>query len=131
MKVFKIVDAKTRKSLVLYNNWGHDTHFCNYVLKYPEGETVTAPEESLGIMCFESMECAKEFINENMWTGRETILQVEGIGKPIRPKRVASFKIRNPLAVFNRLRNSKKSTVKITHSAPRGTICFPAVKVLT
>jgi len=119
MKVYKIIKVPKRVSMFASGK---------YQLKYPIDSTVTAPEGTLGIMCFSSRKYVLEFVK--MFCPIDlTIIEVEGIGKPIRPKRVAWKSLESQIDKFYEARKQcKKYHPPI--NPPKGTICFQKVKVL-
>ena len=78
-------------------------------------------------MCFETMQSLNNFMRKHHWHNSK-VLKVQGIGKPLRPKYVARL---SSISLFSKLRSWKKSVENVAALPPLGTICFPAVKVLT
>lgn len=110
--VYKVVKRKTRYSCML------NGRTCKLALKYEKGTIVKAPEYTLGIFCFNTFDNAHRFAaDENC-----KILEVEPIGKGKRWRFIYSY-----YQLITSYQNKKTRTLHV----PEGTICFPAVKVLT
>lgn len=118
MIAYKIVyvkdDSKKRYS------WAVCSNDLSYRLKYPKGEIVHAIKGSQGIYCFKTLKEARAY---DRGGGNKKILQVKTIGRKNEPRwqgyvnDIVSF-YRNPIS-------GNKTLVD------KGSICYPAVKVLT
>ena len=92
-----------------------------YKLCYPLGAIVKAPKNTMGVFCFEKEEYARA------WAKKDAlIIEVEGYGKPYRPRRVLALEDKR---WFKRYKEINKKIWGI--KAPKGTICFQKVKVLS
>ncbi|MCK5611683.1 hypothetical protein KAR91_57965 [Candidatus Pacearchaeota archaeon] len=121
---YKVVKKRSRCSAVVNGN-------SPYGLKYLPGTTVTAKEETLGIMTFVEKYQAKSFAQHLGWSdyGREKcmVITVETIGRGKYPKIISSGIQTEHLDSFYFQTDSywKRETIP-----PDGTMCYPAVKVL-
>lgn len=119
-----------------------------YFKIYKKGTTVKAPKNSFGIFCFKRKKDAEKFkehmaINSTLLYGTQyIILKVEPIGKGKTPKEIIYrglmsdfynntkiFVVREEIAPYHSgvyTENFIKTTL-----IPPGTICYPAVKVLS
>jgi len=120
MKVYKIVRIPGRTSVYAIGK---------YQLKYPVGSIVTALKGTLGIMCFSTREYALKFVTRRgLLDG--IIIEVEGLGKPLRPRRIAWLNLESQFDKFYEVRRQCKEYYPPTKPA-EGTICFQKVKVLS
>ena len=108
------VTRTDRASCIVYP---YDSKFCHYYIK---GETIKANPETLGIFTFKTHKEASNFLTNHTWL----ILRVKPIGKGKTPKIIAPWANRNALEEFY-----EGGPIK-TNEVPKGTICYPAVKVL-
>ncbi len=115
MKVYKIIKMPERVSLYAEGK---------YQLKYPVGSIVSAPEGTLGIMCFSTKEHALKFVGRRGLLVGTTIIEVEGMGGALFPKEIAWLNLEHHIDKFYKL---KKATAK----PPPGTVCFQKVEVLS
>jgi len=123
MKVYKVVIFSQRTSAAARGK---------YCLVYaPIGKVVKALDGTMGIMCFENRADAEAFICKYPYVYGWVIIEVEGIGKPFRPRRVCQYTSGQMLDRYYTSRRGHKRRSGYTEQAPTGTICFPAVKVLT
>jgi len=99
-----------------------------YKLKYFENTIVNAPPGSLGIMVFGNLKCALDYIEGCGLCMTRRILEVEGIGEISYPSDVCRFPgDPSALEIFY----DKRVYLDFIIRPPRGTICFPSVKVIT
>lgn len=110
---YKVIQ-KDRTSCVIHPK----SRFCH---KYLKGKTITANPETLGIFTFKTKGEARNFIWHHTWL----ILRVEPIGKGETPKLISHNTDQRSLIRF-----FKNLTSMIRMKPPKGTICYPAVKVL-
>jgi len=90
MKVYKAVRIPGRTSVYAIGK---------YQLKYPVGSIVTALKGTLGIMCFSTREYALKFVTRRgLLDG--IIIEVEGLGKPLRPRRIAWLNLESQFDKF-------------------------------
>jgi len=119
MKTYKIIKIPERVSLYAEGK---------YQLKYPVGSIVSAPEGTLGIMCFSTEEHALKFIVSNeLDLSQHTITEVEGLGKPLFPERISWISSENCIREFYR---QHKQYFPVLTKPPEGTVCFPQIHVL-
>jgi len=111
MKVYKVVK---KQGIRRVSCWASE----KFKLYYPKGAVVEAPKGTMGIFCFKKLKDAKRFAWED-----ELIIEVDGIGKPYRPCFVCSLQQEHWYNMYKKVSRKYKS--------PKGTICFPKVKVLT
>lgn len=100
---------------------------------YIKNEIVTGEKDSLGIFCFRRKMDLMNFIK---WLKFDDIkdlliLKVEPIGKGITPKIISVNMTEHLLRIFYYYNNKKEIYQSLNRtSAPKGTICYPSVKVL-
>jgi len=93
---------------------------------------VTAPEGTLGIMCFLTRKDAQRFCNrahiQCIQEGSSgcIIIEVEGLGKPVYPKRVSWLSYEKFIGQFYGTGKNHPALAK----PPKGTVCFPQVRVI-
>jgi len=119
MKAYKIIKVPERVSMCTTGK---------YQLKYPVGSIVTAPEETLGIICFSTNEYVQEF-TKGMSMNDLSIIEVEGIGKALFPKEITWLNNEKELDFFYKARRPR-GIISLTKPPSKGTICFQKVKVL-
>ena len=92
--------------------------------RYLKGKIVKAKSGSLGLFTFDTKKHAKEFANDSMmiWL----ILKVKSIGRGRKPKKISTIYTEDNLNMFY-----ANDTFRFTEKPPPGTICYPAVEVLT
>lgn len=96
-----------------------------YRLKYYLGEITKAYEDTLGIFCFENFDKAKCFVLTCLRSyGRVKILEVEGVGEKIIPRKVAI----NGTDLY--IKDFYTAKFPLYMSPPSGTVCYPAVRVI-
>ena len=99
---------------------------CKYCLEYPKGKIVKAPEGTLGVFCFREKEDAQKFLASEFYSASPwIIIKVKGIGKEVVPKVISTFITDECLDDFYN-KNDDFTELKLA-----GTVCYPAVKVLT
>jgi len=118
--IWKIIKKHTRSSAVL-------SPYSRYAIKYPKGEIVKAPADSLGIFCFKTQKRAKEFIRPHAHKNY-LFIKVEPIGRGVSPKKINTLYFR--LDLQGQLIPGWTLSKNNTENPPEGTICYPAVKVL-
>lgn len=89
--------------------------------KYLKDTVVTADPQTPGIFTFKTKAEARNF----MWYQTWLILKVQPIGKGTVPKLISHNTDKRSLIRF-----FKELSGRIRMKPPRGTICYPAVKVL-
>ena len=92
-----------------------------YSLSYKIGETVKANKNTLGIMCFKTLKDAQKF-----WNGK--ILRVKTIGRGKNPKAISMPTTENLRNFYGKRSHSEWFGII---PPPKGTLCYPAVKVLS
>ena len=137
MILWKVVTLD-RYSAITYNT--------PLTLHYSRGKIVTGIQGTLGVMCFEKREQAEDFVSfmsekHQVMIYYYILLQVKPLGTGIRPRFVYKSiydairylkdgtyrdRLENPKAYWDPL-----SKIHFIRKAPAGTICYPAVKVLT
>lgn len=118
---YKVVLKKNRRSILARGI---------YSLRYLQGETIEAPEGSLGIMCFENIIAARQFM-----TTKRMLIEVEGLDELECPP----FVCVNPKKYYSRLKlfyeKKKYESPNIFGNTlikpPRGTVCYRRVRVLS
>lgn len=105
---------KNRTSCVIHPQ----SSFCQNYLK---GKIVTADPQTPGIFTFKTKAEVRNF----MWHRTWLILKVQPIGKGTVPKLISDNTDKRSLIRF-----FKELSGRIRTKPPRGTICYPAVKVL-
>ena len=105
-----------------------------YILKYKKNTTVRAMKHTLGIMVFKHLKDAENFAKE-CCENTHLILRVETIGRGKTPKKICPGS-RHPKNRFDydNFYSQLRKGLFISHNIvtpPEGTICYPAVKVLT
>ena len=111
--VFKIIRKHVSKSM-----FPHDSV---YNLNYNIGQITTAPEGSYGIFCFKTRKQAEIFMSRH-YPHIKTLMRVLPIGRAKTPKKICISG--NGLSYFYHFKR------EATYETPKGTICYPAVKVL-
>ena len=92
--------------------------FCQ---KYLKGKIITADPQTLGIFTFKTKKEAMFF----RWFSTWLILKVQPIGRGTVPKLISHNTDKRSLIRF-----FKELSGRIRIKPPKGTICYPAVKVL-
>lgn len=129
---WKVINSETRQSCFAEGE---------FRLDYPEGETVKAVTNSMGIICSKSKRGAEKFIGTRGWL---SVIKVRGIGKSLSPKimstgynsdRIASVGrmiAKHGLKVFykSRFPMPHSMAVSVSDAFKRSIICYPAVDVL-
>lgn len=141
MKAYKVVN-KNRRSILL--DYWPECRRLGIILRYDKGTEVVAKENTLGVLCFNSIASTMEFLNVSMFPIKDKmvrswkVLEIEGQGLNI-PTNVIAFK----MGVFETYLTGGISEVKLKHynslenggvniyRPPEGTIAFRRVKVLT
>ena len=129
---FKAIDARTRRS----TNWvigvrieeTRRQRITKYILTYKKNKIVKAPDGSHGIFVFDTEEQARKFCDREGILRFVKIVKVTPMGRGKRPKRI----LQGAGDWWSKIKNfyeGKISNDKIT-SPPKGSICYPAVKVL-
>ncbi len=138
MIVYKVVEKKTRNcsNIAMFKQVHNVSE--DFVTKtfrstkegkkffpiYEKGKTIKAVEKSIGIMCFETIEKARLFKQDQFYNQRKLeVIKVEGLGKPRRNLRIVMGCGDNPSYLLR-----KKSHTKT--NAPSGTVTFKSVKVM-
>jgi len=104
MKAYKIIRIPGRVSVYAEGK---------YQLKYPVGSIVSAPEGTLGIMCFSSREHLLKFIRRRGLLVRTAIIEVEGMGGALFPTEIAWLNFERYINKFYKLRKKQsKSTLR-------------------
>ena len=126
MLAYKLVTKKRESCFV---------HGTEHSLIYNKDAVVVAPENTVGIFCFDSVENLRKF---QKMTGHGTIiLKVNGIGKPRHPRFIPTFY--SDIESYHRsikLNGYRKTAFRNTLygeelvESPQGTLCFRKVKVL-
>jgi len=118
--VYKIVQSEHRNSFSV-------VEFNRYCKHYYPNTIVKAVKGTLGVMCFETKEDAKGFINSQcVWVEEELdIIDVRPIGKAHYPKSICA---QTEEDVLN---NFYEGESMITMYPPKGTVCYDSVEVLT
>jgi len=99
-----------------------------YSLLYIKGTIVKEKEKGLGIMCFETEDLAKKFAVDAVSMGLAKIIKVDGIGRGKKVKWVAYIFRESMLEDYIRHFFSNQEKPR---KAPKGTICYKSVEVLT
>jgi len=95
-----------------------------YDLKYENGSKVKAPEGSLGVFCFETLEHVDKYLEDTSRLNIQ-VVKVNGVGDPIRPLRICDI-VSSSLSQFYHTINNPLASM----NPPEGTICFQEVEVL-
>lgn len=96
-----------------------------YRLKYNIGEITKAIDGTLGVFCFDNFDKAKSFVLSCLlYFDSIKILEVEGTGEGVVPKRIAI----NGTDLYIKEFYKAKFSLKV--SPVSGTICYPAVRVI-
>lgn len=97
----------------------------DYILQYRLGRVTRARLSSLGVMCFDTIKHAEEFIQNSEDLPKAVLVEVEGIGEPSYPAGVAYgicdeglYEFYHPDAALYR---------PPCHQPPLGTVCFKSV----
>lgn len=140
--VFKVVQGNYKSIYV--------RHEKSYQLEYTVGTTVKAKKGSLGIFCFDTLESARDFINEFALENTEErtysrVLVAKPFGKKSVPKVIADtgdnakiFYLNYGDVMFDYKRNKSwnkscfEGIIKGTwwKKPIKGTVCYPKVKVI-
>ena len=120
---YKVVSATNKSAVLYYQN--------KYCLEYEIGEITEAIEGTLGIMVFDTVADAVNFMNMVLCSSRYKILRVIPKGRGKRPKEIArSIGTWDLEGFYYRYMNSDDPTLVWSVTAPPlGTICYPAVLV--
>lgn len=106
-------------------------------LRYDKDTIVEALPGTYGVMCFKTEGDAIEFVNHRVVRHRDDyrILRIKPIGRGRIPKHVcrSTYLIKEFYQVFGVNWDIQKSDPfkGILFSVPKGTICYPKVRVLT
>ena len=95
-----------------------------YHLTYLKGNTVKAPPDSLGCMCFRTLHAARAFSGASRHSGGDC-LQVRGIGEAQFPEYVSAFMDFFSLRAFY-----VPGYIHTLSLVPEDTVCYPEVYVL-
>lgn len=119
MKVYKVTERNQRYYLSCLNLNPAKAKLCHKGLIpsriYRIGKKTRATKHSLGIFCFKTLQRAREFRGDNP---SRAILMVEGIGQARLSPHIDPFY------------EMPQQSPSILECSPRGTICFPEVKVI-
>jgi len=99
-----------------------------YSLLYIKGTIVKEKRKGLGVMCFETEELAKKFAVNALAVGIAKVIKVNGIGRGKKVKLVAY--ISKGTMLENYIQNFFNNQARV-REAPKGTICYKSVEVLT
>ena len=136
MIAYKIVEKQTRWGMnwmlfKYYNKTKYPSWFADglrfkkyhpqYFPRYFKGRIIHAVSGSLGIMCFETKQDAKLCLK---WIDVGKVIKVRGIGEPTYVSEVFADTFIMPWNVIN------DEDFGPFDKAPKGTVAFPAVKVL-
>ena len=125
--VFKVVDRETRQGTnsAISRFWAHEYTPSDYIKTYERDTIVRAKKGSLGIFVFKTRKAALRFVNRHASLDDTIILQAKPIGKGKIPIGIAKGgAILDYVLHFYSDRHCRKMP------PPKGTICYPAVKVL-
>lgn len=121
---YKVVSKSYRSAILPYQS--------PFSLKYEIGTKVMASKETIGVMCFKTLNDAIDFAT-GFYNAR--ILRVKPIGKGKSPKQIANlnFYRGKTYAIKSFYERIVKGFGNYygTGTVPDGTICYPGVKVLS
>jgi len=123
---WKVVKKSNRTSCKVSNG-------SKYCYNYPKGKVVKARKETEGIMTFKTKKEAQTFIDDYFHPHFDAqILKVKGIGRGKKPERMCHCG--DVSQAFECLLKGDKAGIRrffCIAIAPRGTLCYKSVKVLT
>jgi len=120
---WKVV-TKDRKSCLVTDE--------KYCYSYKKGSIVKARKETVGVMTFTTEKAADNFMYEHFTVEQSIvreIIKVNGLGKGRRPKRGELCNYTDVTTFYKG--NLSIASLGVDFNAPKGTMCYKKVKVLT